>query len=75
MGSQFNLTCILIEFGIGINKEFLNCKPNRTMSQNSDIIMFTPTVLVAWIAQLDPTMEIECVIQVTSSNPAGGVKN
>ena len=28
----------------------------------------------AWIAQLDPTMEIECVIQVTSSNPAGGVK-
>jgi hypothetical protein len=28
-----------------------------------------------WIAQLDPTKETECVIQVTSSNPAGGVKN
>jgi hypothetical protein len=26
------------------------------------------------IAQLDTTKETECVIQVTSSNPVGGVK-
>jgi hypothetical protein len=28
-----------------------------------------------WIAQLDPTKETERVIQITSSNPSGRVKN